>query len=325
MSRGRGSTPREVTIGVPQGSILGGSILGPILFIMYTKELEQIVQIHGMKLHLYADDSQLYCSFKNADLAATEEKINKCLLDIQKWMAKNRLMLNSGKTAVMVVKSAYDREPSPTKLTVFGIPTDTVESARNLGVFFDEKLTMEKHVSHVVRGCMGYLTNLWRIGDMLNWQSKIRMVNVFIHSKLDFYYRRSKIQLQGIYSDGRSEEELRLSGDGYIFCQLKLGFILMHQVVHGYAPDYLTNEIQKRRQKSINLRANNDKILLEEKIHGDLKLRHKITERGISIAGPVIWNNLPRKIRQLENVGLFKKQLKTYLFVNYYGGSYSVI
>ena len=94
----------------------------------------------------------------------------------------------------------------------------------------------------------------------------------------------------------------------------------MHQVVHGNAPEYLTNEIPRRPSKYVNLRADSDKTLLEEKIHGDLKLRHRITERGISISGPVIWNSLPRKIRELETVELFKKQLKTHLFVKAYGG-----
>ena len=179
---------------------------------------------------------------------------------------------------------------------------------------------------------------------MLTWQSKIRMVNVFIHSKLDF----CNSLLNGISAKQLNRlQKIQNSATRYIFgwkkrrgvtalrrwlhflpVEARIHFkvcLLMHQVVHGYAPDYLTNEIQKRRPKSVNLRANNDKTLLEEKIHGDLKLRHKITERGISIAGPVIWNNLPRKIRQLETVNLFKKQLKTYLFVKTYGGSYSVI
>ena len=93
----------------------------------------------------------------------------------------------------------------------------------------------------------------------------------------------------------------------------------MHQVVHGSVPDYLTDEIQRRRQKSVNLRVDDDKTLLEEKIHGDLKLQHRDTERGISIAGPIIWNNLPRKLRELEAVDVFKKQLKTHLFEKTYG------
>eukprot|EP00116_Pleurobrachia_bachei_P002647 sb/3462909/ len=280
------STPRDITIGVPQGSILG-----PILFIMYTQELEHIVKTHNMQLHLYADDSQLYCSFKTADLAATEEKINKCLLDVQKWMAKNRLMLNSGKTEVMIIRSPYDHEPSPTSITLFGTSTDTVESARNLGVIFDEKLSMEKHVSHVVRGCMGYLTNLWRIGDMLDCQSKVRMVNVFIHSKRDF----CNSLLHGISIKQLNRlQKVQNSATRYIFgwkrrrgvttLRRRLHFLpvttrihfkiclLMHQVVHGSAPDDLTTEIQKRRQKSVNLRANDDKTLLEEKIHGHLNM-----------------------------------------------------
>ena len=45
----------QLEIGVPQGSILG-----PLLFIMYTKDLEQIVTNYGFSIHLYADDTQVY-------------------------------------------------------------------------------------------------------------------------------------------------------------------------------------------------------------------------------------------------------------------------
>ena len=45
--------------GVPQGSLLG-----PLFYILYTKDVEGIVQQHGMQLHMYADDCQIYISFK---------------------------------------------------------------------------------------------------------------------------------------------------------------------------------------------------------------------------------------------------------------------
>ena len=83
------SAPRHLRIGVPQGSILG-----PLLFVMYTRELEEIAKKHGILLHLYADDSQVYCEFKTDEFATTEQKMEKCLEEIRKWMIINRLKLH---------------------------------------------------------------------------------------------------------------------------------------------------------------------------------------------------------------------------------------
>ena len=54
------SLPRELNYGVPQGSLLG-----PLFYNLYTKEIEEIVKQHGLKIITYADDCQIYISFKN--------------------------------------------------------------------------------------------------------------------------------------------------------------------------------------------------------------------------------------------------------------------
>ena len=77
--------------GVPQGTVLG-----PILFILYTTPLGQICRKHSIHYHLYADDSQLYMSFKPSKPGLKEAclyQLEGCLSDIRWWMANNMLKL----------------------------------------------------------------------------------------------------------------------------------------------------------------------------------------------------------------------------------------
>jgi len=87
---------KTITCGVPQGSVLG-----PILFTIYTLPLVDIARKYGLRVHTYADDTQLYISFKPLDPNSLPAKINviqACFLEIKKWMSDNLLKLNGEKT-----------------------------------------------------------------------------------------------------------------------------------------------------------------------------------------------------------------------------------
>ena len=98
------SSPAEVACGVPQGSILGA-----LLFTLYTTPLSYVIQGHNVKHHLHADDTQIYLSLslKNPDISL--EILTKCLQDVSSWMSSRKLKLNPDKTDFLLIGSKVHR------------------------------------------------------------------------------------------------------------------------------------------------------------------------------------------------------------------------
>ena len=83
--------------------VLQRSVLGPLLFTLYTTPLSSIICEHAIPHHLYADDSQLYVSFTSGDSAAALNGLQSCLASVQSWMSTNKLKLNPDKTEFLLV------------------------------------------------------------------------------------------------------------------------------------------------------------------------------------------------------------------------------
>ena len=98
------SSKADLKFGVPQGSVLG-----PLLFTLYTTPLSSMIFEHAIPHHLYADDSQLYVSFASGDSAAALNGLQSCLASVQSWMSTNKLKLNPDKTEFLLIGNERQR------------------------------------------------------------------------------------------------------------------------------------------------------------------------------------------------------------------------
>ena len=138
------SETKTITCGVPQGSILG-----PLLFLLYINDLSTVSD--DIFSILFADDSNLFISGKDINVLC--DKMNNALKEIQQWLYCNKLSLNVLKTHYMFFTSLKKQVPDQ----VIRICNTSIEReyvTKFLGVHIDSKLTWKKHILYT---CKKYL------------------------------------------------------------------------------------------------------------------------------------------------------------------------
>ena len=189
------SPSRNIICGVPQGSVLG-----PILYSMYTSPLTDIFSKHNTNHHFYADDSQIYVSFKRS--AASEpstfkERIESCIHDVNNWMSANRLMLNHDKTEFLVLHARHRPQPPLEYILVCSDIIYPSNSAKNIGAWLDTVMSMDKQINSICQSAFYHLRNIAQISKHPFFRHRETLIHAFVTSKIDQY----NILLSGLRQD----------------------------------------------------------------------------------------------------------------------------
>ena len=170
--------------GVPQGSCLG-----PLLYIIYSSKLFNIIERHLPNSHCYADDSQIYLSFKPYDLSIQQDAITaiqNCIDDIRSWMEHDKL-LSDEKTQFLVIGTRQQLSKVNISLITVGNSVITKSSVvRNLGSYIDDKLSMNSHINKVCNASFYYLHNIRQIRKHQSSDSSETLIHAFVSNRLDY-------------------------------------------------------------------------------------------------------------------------------------------
>ena len=134
---------QDVTYGVPQGSILG-----PLLFLIYVNDRQYVS--HLLQPIMFADDTTLFCAER--DIKKLFQTVNNELQKISRWFFSKNLSINVTKTKYYFFHKPSKRDNIPLALPKLYIDNNQIqrsESIKFLAVFLDENLTWKEHIKYI--------------------------------------------------------------------------------------------------------------------------------------------------------------------------------
>ena len=309
-----------IKFGVPQGSVLG-----PVLFNIYIRSLYNTIRSKKFSVHGYADDHQVYKSFKSKEeYSIMVEDVPSCFIEINHWMQTHYLKLNPAKTEIIV----FGSPAVLSDLHIKGVFLDSKICIRlspvvkNLGFRLDSSLCFRQQVTALKTSCFHKLRYIAKMNSYLNKSQITVLVQAVILSSIDYcnalYFGCHKTvihTLQMIQNRAcriifglkkRDSVNTKLQGLHWLKVEERICFkilMLTYKAVNGLSPMYLSELVQMNNQS--NRRST-------------LHIPTSSCSRAFQVAAPKLWHELPSEIQNSESLLIFKKRLKTYLFKRSY-------
>jgi hypothetical protein len=302
--------------GVPQGSVLG-----PLLFIIYINDLPNAL-LHSKPI-LFADDTSLYYSSKSINNLYTN--VNDDLKKLNEWFMVNRLSLNISKTNYVHFTKLHMTHNHNQCIKLGNNIIKQKNHLKFLGLNIDAQLTWQQHIDGIRGKIRSAVYALNRVKNILPRKALVNLYHSLIQSHLNY-----GISLWG-YSHSMYLQPIRILQKKAIraVCRtrynehtndlfkslhilkfddlytLNIG-TFMYKFSSGALPEKLQQLFSRNRDfHNYNTRNKNEPVLAIQRLSS--------TQKSIIYQGPKVWNQIPDNIKVSPSIQSFKKKFKGYL------------
>ena len=316
------SKEQVLTCNIPQGSVLG-----PKFFKDYSSALAELVRSLGVQLHMYADDTQLYFTFKPTSEKQAVNMMERCIIQVRLWMAANFLKLNDEKTEFIVIGTPQQlTKVTSSSVKIGDVHVMSSDVVRNIGAQFDKNMKLEQQVNCVCRSAWHHFRNIAKIKKFLTKKDTETLLHSLVTNKIDHHnallYGLGKNLINRLQKIHNAAAKLLMGKRKFdhvtpllqelhwLPVEYRITYkiaLLVYKSLHGQGPIYLQELLHwyspvRALRSSANLELT---VPSRSLAYGT---------RAFSYAGPTVWNSLPLTVKKSNSVDTFKKHLKSYLF-----------
>ena len=322
------SDQESLKCGVPQGSVLG-----PVLFVLYINEIPAIVAKYvqnstsEVSIHGYADDLQLFSSCTTQSLEACILNLEQCCKTILDWFSQNKLKANPDKFQFIIYGTKQQHKNIPAQLKSITINETSLTATsvvKNLGMKLDENLTWKDHITNLKGTCAGRLIQLSKVRGSMSKETFKNVVNATVISKINYgdivYASATSTNLQKVQQiqnfaarvihrvpRRHHTSELIRQLDWMKTDQMRHfhRLSMMYKCLNGMAPLYLSENFKYNRD----IHSHYTRQASNLHVPMSTSSSHQRTFYGRSIQD---FNALPTTLKQAQNFGKFKFSLKAH-------------
>ena len=314
------SSKMEIEFGVPQGSILG-----PVLFVIFVNDMSQLAT--ECQIEQFADDTQILHTGTVKEINQLIKKAENTLTQAKNHFNKNGLLVNSNKTQCIFIGSRQNiaKIPKDVRIRFGGSDITPSLNVKNLGIYFDQYMTFERHIDEMHRKTMGSLIYLNRIKNQVTSEVRVIMVQSLALSYLNYcpniWGTTNKTQLHRIQKlqnfaakvaagNGKKYDRATPYIDKFNWLKIERKClldtcILTYKILNKLLPEWLL---------TFSLVGDINNVPTRQIENLVVPRTQTVTgERGIKIRGPKLWNTLPVHIRNSSTLSVFKRKVKDFV------------